>query len=86
MLICMTALMSIPKDMYVAAQIDGAKWYHIVTRIELPMIRNTVLVGVIFRIIDNFRLFDIVFATTRGAQGARLRSLVCTPIVKFFSI
>jgi multiple sugar transport system permease protein len=82
----MTALMSIPKDMYEAAQIDGAKWYHIVTRIELPMIRNTVLVGVIFRIIDNFRLFDIVFATTRGGQGAQPRSLVCTPIVKFFSI
>ena len=69
MLICMTALMSIPNDMYEAAQIDGAKWYHIVTRIELPMIRNTVLVGVIFRIIDNFRLFDIVFATTRGGPG-----------------
>ena len=56
MLISMTALMSIPKDMYEAAQIDGAKWYHIVTRIELPMIRNTVLVGVIFRIIDGIPL------------------------------
>jgi hypothetical protein len=33
---------------------------------ELPMVRNTVLVGLIFRIIDNFRLFDIVYAWRTG--------------------
>jgi multiple sugar transport system permease protein len=69
MLISMAGLMSIPKDLYEAAQLDGAKWYHVVARIELPMVRNTVLVGVIFRIIDNFRLFDIVYASTRGGPG-----------------
>jgi len=69
MLISMAGLMSIPKDLYEAAQMDGAKWYHVVVRIELPMVRNTVLVGVIFRIIDNFRLFDIVYASTRGGPG-----------------
>jgi multiple sugar transport system permease protein len=69
MLISMAGLMSIPKDLYEAAQMDGAKWYHVVARIELPMVRNTVLVGVIFRIIDNFRLFDIVYASTRGGPG-----------------
>jgi multiple sugar transport system permease protein len=70
MLISMAGLMSIPKELYEAAQMDGAKWYQIVTRIELPMVRNTVLVGLIFRIIDNFRLFDIVYASTRGGPGS----------------
>jgi len=69
MLICMAALVSIPRDLYEAALIDGARWYQIVMRIELPLVRNTVLVGIIFRIIDNFRMFDIVFASTRGGPG-----------------
>jgi len=69
MLICLAALVSIPRDLYEAARIDGARWYQIVMRIELPLVRNTVLVGIIFRIIDNFRMFDIVFASTRGGPG-----------------
>lgn len=69
MLISMAGLVSIPKELYEAAQMDGAKWYHIVGRIELPLVRNTVLIGIIFRIIDNFRLFDIVYASTRGGPG-----------------
>jgi multiple sugar transport system permease protein len=69
MLISIAGLVSIPKDLYEAAQIDGAKWYHIVAFVELPMIRNTILIGVIFRIIDCFRLFDIVYASTRGGPG-----------------
>lgn len=69
MLISMAGLVSIPKELYEAAQMDGAKWYHIVGRIELPLVRNTVLIGIIFRIIDNFRLFDIVYASTRGRPG-----------------
>jgi multiple sugar transport system permease protein len=69
MLISIAGLVSIPQDLYEAARIDGAKWYHIVTSIELPMIRNTILIGVIFRIIDSFRLFDIVYASTRGGPG-----------------
>jgi multiple sugar transport system permease protein len=69
MLISMAGLVSIPGELYEAAQMDGAKWYHIVARIELPLVRNTVLIGIIFRIIDNFRLFDIVYASTRGVPG-----------------
>lgn len=69
MLICTAALVSIPRDLYEAAQIDGARWFQTVIKIELPLIQNTVLVGVIFRVIDNFRMFDIIFATTRGGPG-----------------
>lgn len=69
MLICMAALVSIPRDLYEAARIDGARWFQTVIRIELPLIRNIVLVGIIFRVIDNFRMFDIIFATTRGGPG-----------------
>jgi multiple sugar transport system permease protein len=69
MLICTAALVSIPRDLYEAARIDGARWFQTVIRIELPLIRNTVLIGIIFRVIDNFRMFDIIFATTRGGPG-----------------
>ena len=69
MLICTAALVSIPRDLYEAARIDGARWFQTVMKVELPLVRSTVLVGIIFRVIDNFRMFDIIFATTRGGPG-----------------
>lgn len=69
-LLTMAGLLSIPKELYEAAQLDGAHWYHLVTRVEVPMIWNTLMVGVIFRMIDNFRIFDIIYASTRGGPAA----------------
>lgn len=70
MLLMLAGLMSIPKEHYEAAEIEGARWWHIAQAIEIPAIRNVVLVGVILRLIDNLRLFDIVYVTTRGGPGS----------------
>ncbi len=70
MLLMLAGLMSIPKEHYEAAEIEGAKWWHIAQSIEIPAIKNVVLVGVILRLIDNLRLFDIVYVTTRGGPGS----------------
>ena len=69
MLLILAALTSIRGDYYEAARVDGAKWYHIIWFIEIPSVLNVVLLGVILRIIDILRFFDIVYITTRGGPG-----------------
>lgn len=71
MLLMLAGLMSIPKEQYKATEIEGAKWWHIARSIEIPAIRSVVLVGVILRLIENLRPFDIVYVATRGGPGTR---------------
>jgi multiple sugar transport system permease protein len=69
MLLMLAGLLGIPREQYEAAQLDGARWHHVVRFVELPALRNIVLIGVILRLIDNFRLFDVVYAATKGGPG-----------------
>ncbi len=69
MLLMLAGLVSIPKSLYEAAELEGAKWYHVARWVELPAIRDVILIGVILRVIDNLKLFDIVYVTTRGGPG-----------------
>ncbi|MCY4238744.1 MAG: sugar ABC transporter permease [Rhodospirillaceae bacterium] len=79
MLLMLAGLTSIDQEQYEAAEVDGAKWHHVARWIEIPAIRGIVIVGVILRIIDNLRLFDIVYVTTRGGPGSS------TEVVTFFA-
>lgn len=69
MLLTLAGLVSIPESLYEAAELEGAKWHHVARWIELPAIRDVILIGVILRVIDNFKLFDLVYVTTRGGPG-----------------
>lgn len=69
MLLAFAGLASISPDLREAAAIDGAGLWAMIRHIELPSIRSLLLIGVMFRVIDNFRLFDVVYATTRGGPG-----------------
>lgn len=69
MLLMLAGLMGVPREQYEAAALDGARWYHVVRSIELPAIRDVLLIGLILRLIENFRLFDVVYAATKGGPG-----------------
>lgn len=69
MLLIMAGLFSIRSDLYEAARVDGAKWHHVLRFLEIPSIRGIVLLGVILRVIDTLRFFDVVYVTTRGGPG-----------------
>lgn len=69
MLLALAGLMSIPTELHEAARVDGARWHNIIWSIELPSIRSILLLGVILRVIDMLRFFDVVYATTRGGPG-----------------
>lgn len=69
MLLIMAGLLSVRADLYEAARVDGAKWHHVLRFLEIPSIKGIVLLGVILRIIDTLRFFDVVYVTTRGGPG-----------------
>jgi ABC-type sugar transport system permease subunit len=69
-LLCATAgLVAIPRDLYEAAQIDGAGWLHTFFRITLPSLRGVLAVVLVIRGTDAFRVFDIIYALTNGGPA-----------------
>lgn len=69
MLLMLAGLVSVPSSLYEAAELEGAKWHHVARWIEIPAIRDVIVIGVILRVIDNLKLFDLVYVTTRGGPG-----------------
>lgn len=65
-LILLAAMQGLPDDVIEAAQIDGASWPQIVWHQVLPLLRYPILVGIALRLIDSFRVYDVIFMTTRG--------------------
>lgn len=70
MLICLAGLRSIPDHIYEAAEIDRAsKWRQFWT-ITIPMVLPFLMLAVLFRGIENFKMFDLVVELTSGGPGS----------------
>ena len=70
MLICLAGLRSIPNYIYEAAEVDRAsKWRQFWT-ITLPMALPFIMLAVLFRAIENFKMFDMVNLLTDGGPGS----------------
>lgn len=70
MLICLAGLRSIPESIYEAAEIDRAsKWRQFWT-ITVPMVMPFLMLAVLFRGIENFKMFDLVVQLTGGGPGS----------------
>lgn len=68
-LIVLAGLQAIPGEVYQAALIDGAGRWQTFRYITLPYLRNTLLLGCIFRVVDSFRVFDVIYVLTKGGPG-----------------
>lgn len=68
-LLLYAALQSVPQDQYEAASIDGASAWQKFTRITLPSISKNIVMVVLLRVIDTFRLFDKVNILTKGGPA-----------------
>jgi multiple sugar transport system permease protein len=75
-LLLLAGLTLVPRDLLDAARVDGAGPVQRFFWITLPLMRNTLLVALLFRTLDAFRIFDTVFVQTRGAQGTETVSIV----------
>lgn len=69
MLLALAGLMTVPRELYEAAALDGASWRGIIRHIELPSLRDILIIGCVIRLIDNLRFFDIIYVATRGGPG-----------------
>lgn len=70
MLICLAGLRSIPESIYEAAECDRAsKWRQFWT-LTLPMVLPFLMLAVLFRGIENFKMFDLVVQLTGGGPGS----------------
>jgi len=82
-------IQSLPVDMYKAAQVDGASRWQIFRMVTLPLLRPVIIVVLLLRIMDAFKVFDIVFMLTYGGPGQVtevLSMLIYKTGLKFFQI
>jgi multiple sugar transport system permease protein len=75
-LLLLAGLTLVPRDLLDAARVDGASATQRFFRVTLPLMKPAILVALLFRTLDAFRIFDTVFVQTRGAQGTESVSLV----------
>ena len=67
-LLLLAGLAQVPEVLQEAAKVDGASWRQRLTRVTLPNMKAAIMVAVLFRTLDAYRLFDNVFIMTAGAQ------------------
>jgi len=67
-LLLLAGLAQISEDMVEAAKVDGATWWQRLWKVILPNMRAAIMVAVLFRALDAYRIFDNIFVMTRGAQ------------------
>jgi multiple sugar transport system permease protein len=70
MLICLAGLRSIPDYIYEAAEVDRASKWRQFWSITLPMVLPFLMLAVLFRGIENFKMFDLVVELTSGGPGS----------------
>ncbi len=68
-LLLLAGLSQISGDMVEAAQVDGASWWQRLFKVILPNMKAAIMVAVLFRALDAFRIFDNIYVMTRGAQN-----------------
>jgi len=68
-LLLLAGLQNIDASLYEAARIDGASAWRQFRHVTLPLLRPAILVALIFRTLDAFRVFDLVYVMTGGGPG-----------------
>jgi len=68
-LLLLAGLAQVSDDMLEAAKVDGATWWQRLYKVILPNMRAAIMVAVLFRALDAYRIFDNIFVMTAGANG-----------------
>jgi len=84
MLVLLAGLQSIPQEMYEAARVDGANPWQRFWSITLPLLKFTMVVGVMIRLIDLTKLFGLIFVLTYGGPGGSTETVAFTTYLAGF--
>lgn len=74
-LLLLAGLQIIPDDLYRAARVDGAGAWQRFWKITLPLLMPVMLITVLFRTLDTFRIFDVVYVLTGGGPANTTETL-----------
>ncbi len=74
-LLLLGGLQTIDGTLYESARVDGARSYQQFFRITLPLLKNTMMVAIIFRSLDTFKVFDLVYVLTAGGPANATETL-----------
>lgn len=74
-LVLLAGLQTIPKSLYEAAEVDGARNWQQFREITLPLLMPAIIVALIFRTITAIQTFDIPYAMTNGGPGSATETL-----------
>ncbi len=63
------ALANVDASVIEASRIDGARWWQMTFRVKLPMVLNVIAITLMMRLIDAFRVLEVVYVLTFGGPG-----------------
>jgi multiple sugar transport system permease protein len=75
-LLLLAGLAQVPVELGEAAKVDGATWWQRLSRVTLPNMKPAIMVALLFRTLDAYRIFDTVFIMTGGAQDTETVSFL----------
>lgn len=74
-LMLLAGLQSIPQELYAAASIDGAGSWSRFRYVTLPLLRPVIILAVLFRSLQAFAVFDLIWVLTQGGPGGTTETL-----------
>lgn len=76
MMLLMSGMQGIPRELYEAAQVDGASWWQREWRITLPLLRRAIALSLIISVIGSFLAFNQFYILTQGGPGTSTATVV----------
>ncbi len=74
-LLLLAGLQTIPSSLYEASSLDGANKWQQFTNVTLPLLKPSIMVALLFRTLDAFRVFDLIYVLTGGGPGGKTESI-----------
>jgi multiple sugar transport system permease protein len=75
-LLLLAGLAQVPESLQEAAKVDGATWSQRLFRVTIPNMKAAIMVALLFRTLDAFRIFDNIFVMTQGSAGTETVSFL----------
>ncbi len=75
-LLLLAGLAQVPEVLQEAARVDGATWWQRMTKVTIPNMKAAIMVALLFRTLDAFRVFDSIFVMTGGANNTETVSFL----------
>ncbi|MBL1066567.1 carbohydrate ABC transporter permease [Streptomyces sp. 7-21] len=76
MVLLMSAMQGIPREVYESAEMDGASWWRIEREITIPMIRRAIALSTVISVIGSFLAFTQFYILTQGGPGSETTTVV----------